>query len=97
MINKEKSLFKAILPHIVAVIAFLAITLVYFSPVLEGKVLSQHDVTQYQGGSKEIRDYYYDEGKSSAWTGSMFSGMPAYQIGVMGGGNRLPQLCGKAI
>lgn len=86
MINKEKSLFKAILPHIVAVIAFLAITLVYFSPVLEGKVLSQHDVTQYQGGSKEIRDYYYDEGKSSAWTGSMFSGMPAYQIGVMGGG-----------
>jgi len=86
MINKEQSLLKTILPHIVAIIAFLAITLVYFNPMLDGKVLRQHDVTQYQGGSKEIRDYYYDEGKSSAWTGSMFSGMPTYQIGVMGGG-----------
>lgn len=85
MIKKEQSLVKMLLPHIIAVVAFLFITIAYFSPMLQGKVLSQHDVTQYQGSAKEISDYYYNEGKTSAWTGSMFSGMPAYQIGVHGG------------
>lgn len=85
MIKKEQSLVKMLLPHIIAVVAFLFITMAYFSPMLQGKVLSQHDVTQYQGSAKEISDYYYNEGKTSAWTGSMFSGMPAYQIGVHGG------------
>ncbi len=85
MINKEQSLFKQILPHLIALVAFLAITLVYFSPIMEGKVLSQHDVVQYQGSAQELQEYYKNEGKSSAWTGSMFSGMPAYQIGIPGG------------
>jgi len=85
MIKKEQSLLKMLLPHIIAVIAFLIVTLAYFSPILQGKVLSQHDVEQYQGSAKELSDYYYNEGKTSAWTGAMFSGMPAYQIGVMGG------------
>ncbi len=85
MINKEESLLKSLLPHVCAIIAFLAITLIYFSPVFEGKVLSQHDVKQFQGASQELREYYENEGESSAWTGSMFSGMPAYQIGIWGG------------
>jgi hypothetical protein len=72
MIKKEQSLVKMLLPHIIAVVAFLFITMAYFSPMLQGKVLSQHDVTQYQGSAKEISDYYYNEGKTSAWTGSMF-------------------------
>lgn len=83
--NQEKSLIKRLLPHIIAVVCFLAITLLYFSPVLDGKVLVQSDVTQFEGGAKELVDYYNKEGKSSAWTGSMFSGMPSYQLGVWGG------------
>lgn len=85
MINKEKSLFKQLLPHLVAIVVFLAITMAYFSPSMEGKVLSQHDVTQFQGAFHELDEYYKNEGQSSAWTGSMFSGMPAYQIGIKGG------------
>jgi hypothetical protein len=85
MIKKEQSLLMKLLPHAIAVILFLVVTMVYFSPLLEGKVLSQHDVEQFQGSAKEISDYYYNEGKTSAWTNSMFSGMPAYQIGVYGG------------
>ncbi|MBK5720273.1 hypothetical protein JGH11_05255 [Dysgonomonas sp. Marseille-P4677] len=85
MINKEQSLLKTMLPHIVAIIVFLAITMIYFSPVMDGKVLSQHDVTQFQGAFQELNEYYEKEGQSSAWTGSMFSGMPAYQIGIKGG------------
>lgn len=85
MIDKEQSLLKTLLPHVVAIIVFLAITMIYFSPVMDGKVLSQHDVTQFEGASQELKEYYDKEGQSSAWTGSMFSGMPAYQIGVWGG------------
>jgi len=85
MIKKEQSLFKKLLPHIVAIVAFLAITMIYFSPLIDGKVLPQGDVKQFQGASQELRDYYNKENGSSAWTGAMFSGMPSYQIGVWGG------------
>lgn len=85
MLQKEKIGFKQILPHVLAIICFLAVTMIYFSPLIEGKVLPQSDVQQYKGMSHELSDYYNNEGESSAWTGSMFSGMPAYQIGVWGG------------
>lgn len=85
MIQQKKTAMQQILPHVFAIVCFLAVTFVYFSPMLEGKVLPQSDVQQYKGMSKELSDYYYNEGESSAWTGSMFSGMPAYQIGVWGG------------
>lgn len=82
MIEKEKSIWKAILPHVIAVVVFLFVTMAYFSPVVEGKVLKQHDVQQFEGAAQELKEYYYKEGKTSAWTGSMFSGMPSYLIGV---------------
>lgn len=85
MINKEQSLLKILFPHIAAIIVFLAITMIYFGPVMDGKVLSQHDVTQFEGAFQELNEYYEKEGQSSAWIGSMFSGMPAYQIGIKGG------------
>ncbi|MDR2954733.1 MAG: YfhO family protein [Prevotella sp.] len=85
MIKKDQSLFKQLVPHIIAIVFFLAITMIYFSPLLDGKMLPQSDVTQFQGASQELRDYYNKEGGSSAWTGAMFSGMPSYQIGIWGG------------
>lgn len=85
MINKEKSPIMRILPHAVAILIFFLISAVYFSPVWSGKTMTPSDVTQYSGASQELREYYKNEGESSEWTGSMFSGMPAYQIGVHGG------------
>lgn len=85
MIQQKKSTLQQILPHVFAIVCFLAVTFVYFSPLLQGKVLPQSDVQQYKGISKELSDYYNNEGESSAWTGSVFSGMPAYQIGIWGG------------
>lgn len=84
-LSEKKSWWRILLPHAIAIICFLLISMVYFSPALDGKVLVQNDVTQFQGASKELSDYYQNEGKSSAWLGSMFSGMPSYQIGVWGG------------
>ena len=85
MIQQEKSIFKQLLPHLIAILCFLAVTFVYFSPLLEGKVLPQSDVQQFKGMAKELSQYHSQENGSSAWTGSMFSGMPSYQIGVWGG------------
>lgn len=66
--------------HLIVLAIFLGITLAYFSPVLKGKVLAQHDVVQSQAMAKEVTDYYKKDGKVTRWTGRMFSGMPADQI-----------------
>lgn len=66
----------------VCILAFALITLVYFSPIMQGKRLKQHDIEMYKGMSKEIVDYKAQTGEQSLWTNSMFGGMPAWNIGV---------------
>lgn len=75
---------KKYLPHIIAIAAFMAISLVYFSPLLDGKKqIQQSDVTQFRGTAQEIADFRKDHnGEEPIWTNSMFGGMPAYQISV---------------
>lgn len=73
---------KTLLPHIIAIVAFLGITLAYFPPILEGKKISQHDMMQYYGMSKEIVDFREKTGEEALWTNRMFGGMPAYLITV---------------
>jgi hypothetical protein len=79
--------FKRILPHLFAIGVFLALTLVYFSPLLQGKKLYQSDKVNFIGMSKEIKDHRADYGEEALWTNAMFSGMPAYQISVVYGAN----------
>lgn len=75
--------FKAVVPYLAAIVIFLAITLVFFNPLLEGKVLKQGDIQHHIGMSKEIVDHRAaNDGEEPLWTNSMFSGMPAYQISV---------------
>ncbi len=83
----DKSLLKKLTPYLVAIVVFLAITLVYFSPVLEGKKLKQHDIAMWKGMSKEIADFRESTGEEALWTNSMFGGMPAWQISVHYNGN----------
>lgn len=71
---------KKILGIAAAIIAFAVITLVYFSPIFEGKRLQQHDIGMYKGMSKEIADYRESTGETTLWTNSMFGGMPAWNI-----------------
>ena len=68
--------WKGILPHIAAVLVFLALTLVYFHPVLEGKDIRQADAVGSMGWGKDARDYHEESGEYSYWSNSMFSGMP---------------------
>lgn len=74
------NIFKSLLPDFIAVIAFVAIAYIYFSPVIEGKILPQGDMIQVRGMQKELEDYHKKTGKDAMWTNSMFSGMPAYQV-----------------
>lgn len=85
MLNQKKNLLQLLLPHIGAIILFIALTMIFFSPLFQGKALQQGDTTLFVGSSQELREYYNNEGESSAWTGTVFSGMPSYQIGVWGG------------
>ncbi|MBH83087.1 MAG: hypothetical protein CMP70_00220 [Flavobacteriales bacterium] len=73
---------KKLIPHVSAIILFLLISLIYFSPVLQGKKLAQHDTKQWIGMSKEIFDHRAEYDEEPLWTNSMFGGMPAYQIQV---------------
>lgn len=75
--------FKALLPHFIAIVAFLVITLIYFGPLLQGKELLQHDVLNHVGTSKDLYDYRETKGEEALWTNSMFSGMPGYQVSAL--------------
>ncbi len=61
---------------------FLLITVIYCSPALQGKVLSQSDVNQWKGMAQQSFKYKETHGNFPLWTNSSFSGMPAYQIAM---------------
>lgn len=79
----NKQFVKRILPHLIAILIFLVLSAIYFSPQLKGYILHQGDLINYKGMSKEIRDFREDTGEEALWTNSMFGGMPAYQISVI--------------
>ena len=72
--------WKKILPYTVAIVAFVAIAMIYCAPLLEGKVLVQGDTNNWKGAAQEALAFYDEHGYSPWWTNSMFSGMPTYQI-----------------
>jgi len=72
--------FKSVLPHIIAIVIFALVAIVYCQPALEGKVLQQSDVTQWKGMAQDALEYKAKYGTTPLWTNSMFGGMPTYQI-----------------
>jgi len=86
--------FKKLWPYLLAVIVFAVVACVYMSPVLEGKIIATSDGVQGRAAVHEAVEYYEQTGNRSWWTGSMFSGMPNYQIG---GGKYLSDLWLKPV
>ena len=73
--------FKRLIPDIVAIVFFAAISFVYFYPaVTEGRILSQHDSVAGIGAGEEGKEYYERTGERTRWTNSVFGGMPTYQM-----------------
>ncbi|MFY0652175.1 MAG: YfhO family protein [Cyclobacteriaceae bacterium] len=74
---------KQVLPHLIAISIFALVVVIFFAPVFfEGKSISQHDIMQALGGSKEVKDYKAETGEETLWTNSMFGGMPSYLVGA---------------
>ena len=79
----KSSIFQKVLPHVVAIISFILISSIYFSPQLSGKVVQAGDTVSHKGMSKEMTDYFKKTGEHTLWTNAMFGGMPTYQIGAV--------------
>ena len=64
-------------PHLVAIVTFLLLVMVYFAPqVFENKQLPQGDMISARGMGYDAREYHEQTGEWSHWSNSMFGGMP---------------------
>ena len=79
----NKTFRNQILKHALVIAGFIAITMIYFSPLLQNKELKQGDIDHWYGAAKEILDFRKAHNTEPLWTNSMFGGMPAYQISVL--------------
>ncbi len=85
MNNNLQSTWKKILPHCVIFVIFLLASAIYFWPALQGKVIYAGDNINGLAAVHESSEFHKTTGDYTYWTGSMFSGMPNYQIGGNGG------------
>jgi len=84
-------LLKKILPHIIAIVVFLIVSIIFCKPVLEGNVLNQHDNVGWKGMAQNSFEYKDKNGHFPLWNPNLFSGMPNYQV-AMEGKTVLPDL-----
>ena len=73
---------KKIIPHLLILLGFIVVSLLYFSPVLKGKKIIQSDIVHYTGMAKQQNDFREQTGQETYWTNSAFAGMPTYQLGA---------------
>lgn len=76
--------WKNLLPHVIAVVVFMVVALVYCKPALEGKVLQQSDVSLWKATAQNSFAYKEKHGTFPLWSNGLFSGMPAFQITSVG-------------
>ena len=74
--------YKKFLPDVVAILFFVAISLIYFlGPIRDGKVLAGQDHDAGIGSGVEMEQYRAaHNGERTRWTNTLFSGMPTYQM-----------------
>ena len=76
-----ESFFKKYGAYLVAAVLFIAAAVIYCFPLTQGKVISAGDGLTAKCAVQESVEYTQQTGRHSWWNGSMFSGMPNYQIG----------------
>lgn len=78
----KKSFFSRCGAYVAAIVIFAALACIYCAPSLQGKIVNAGDTANYKGSVHEVAQYQNETGETSFWTGSMFCGMPTYQIGA---------------
>lgn len=81
--NSKSSIF--CLESLIILGVFILASAIYFWPALQGKVVYAVDNINGVAAVHECSEFHKTTGDYSYWTGSMFSGMPNYQIGGNGG------------
>ena len=72
---------KKFLPYLIAILAFIVISFIYFFPAItEDRILFQHDTVAGAGAGQEAKEYYERTGERTRWTNALFGGMPTYQM-----------------
>ena len=89
-----KNWFRSNSQHLLIIAIFIALCFVYFSPVIQGKVLYQSDVMEAKAQSREIMEVKQATGQGPLWTNSMYGGMPSFQIWAKYPGNLLTYVIG---
>ncbi len=65
---------------IMAAAVFLILSVMYFLPQVQGKVLQPSDTLSGQAMMQEAIQWQQKTGRTMLWTNSMFGGMPTYQM-----------------
>jgi hypothetical protein len=76
--------FKKAVPHLLAIVLFLLISIIYCQPAIQGKVLEQHDIVGWKGMAQQSFEFKEKYGHFPLWTNSLFGGMPAFAIAYDG-------------
>lgn len=83
---------KQLRPHLLIILGFAILTMLYCLPAFQGKELSQHDVISWKAMYQETKAYHDSTGINPLWTNSMFGGMPNYTIGIPESSNYLGRI-----
>ena len=81
-ISINKVQIRKSLIHLYTAMGFAVISLIFYSPLLEGKKLYQSDINQYEGMSREITDNRDNFSDEIYWIDNAFGGMPTFQLGA---------------
>ena len=80
----KNDLIKKILPHVIAILIFLLVSVLFSRPALEGNVLDQYDIVGWKGIAQNAFDYKEKHGHFPLWNTNVFSGMPNFMIAQEG-------------
>ena len=75
--------FKNIIPHVLCIIFLASLSITYFYPVLSNKAISQSDISQFSGMSKQIVDHRIEFDEEPYWLDNAFLGMPSFQVSAI--------------
>ncbi|MES1214879.1 MAG: hypothetical protein ABUT20_05120 [Bacteroidota bacterium] len=80
----KNPLLKKILPHFIAIITFLVVSILFCRPALDGSKLNQSDINGWKGMAQNAFEYKEKNGHFPLWNSNLFAGMPNYQVAMDG-------------
>ena len=81
-ISMNKVLIRKSLIHLYTAIGFAVLSMIFYSPLIDGKKLYQSDINQYEAMSREILENRENIPDEVYWIDNAFGGMPTFQLGA---------------